>query len=452
MRQQTQSPEREGAIAEVFLELAKRSKVGSQRVTLYKRAADGFEFADRPGAGFGALTRAIRIAGPMIPLLARAEPLAVAAGTIGKLNEIYDHFIEHGSTELRRVLVLRQARLLSEEGDMASEALDRVLVVSATDPVNVELLDCLERLAEETDRVREVVSAYKQRAEMVGVGARAVTLSLRSAQLCKEHDRFNDSVQFLGLAIKLSESDAERLDEIEEMAKGLGRRTLKRMVGLYEDASTDCVEEDPGAAATFLMRAARLMRSELNAPGASFDVLKKALSLNPAEHILAELETAAVELELVEQLEVHLDKVAAATMENDVAAAVLWRRAQLLEAHLERREEAAEVMYRVWAMRPDDPNVHRRLRALLIQAGKLNEVIGINEREIGHRADLGEKLALMRDTAQLWENEIGNKWEAIDAWKRVLEHNPTDADAAEAIKRLSAKPSVAPDELTDQES
>ncbi len=43
---------------------------------------------------------------------------------------------------------------------------------------------------------------------------------------------------------------------------------------------------------------------------------------------------------------------------------------------------------------------------------------------------------LMKEVARVWEQDLGNKWEALDAWKEVLARHPDDAEATEAIKRL----------------
>jgi hypothetical protein len=50
----------------------------------------------------------------------------------------------------------------------------------------------------------------------------------------------------------------------------------------------------------------------------------------------------------------------------------------------------------------------------------------------------------MREIARLWEEDAGNKWEAVDAWKRVLAHVPGDTVATDAVARLSRSKSSSP--------
>jgi hypothetical protein len=49
-------------------------------------------------------------------------------------------------------------------------------------------------------------------------------------------------------------------------------------------------------------------------------------------------------------------------------------------------------------------------------------------------------LMLLREAAQVWENALNNRFEAADAWRKVLALDPDDREAAEAVARLRAKP------------
>ncbi len=42
----------------------------------------------------------------------------------------------------------------------------------------------------------------------------------------------------------------------------------------------------------------------------------------------------------------------------------------------------------------------------------------------------------MKEIASVWETDLGNRWEALDAWKKVAQEAPEDADAKDAMARL----------------
>jgi len=54
-------------------------------------------------------------------------------------------------------------------------------------------------------------------------------------------------------------------------------------------------------------------------------------------------------------------------------------------------------------------------------------------------ADQTELLELLKETAHVWELDLKNRWEAVDAWRKVLEVAPHDGEAVRALSRLDRR-------------
>lgn len=442
-------PKKDHELAALFLELSKRSHYPDRRLKLMRASAELYAANGRPKDAFAAAVQSLRLAGPDEALLDLADRLAPAAGGQAELDALYDRF-HHVSAPIhvRKPLVLRHASLLAKQGRFA-EALDRLLGASDAVPTDPEMLDAMEQIAPRARRLPDLLAAYENRSTLIGPGAAGVSLMLRAARACQANDRGFDMLRFFARAVELAEGDRVLLDRVELTARDLGKTALEHTMAVFEGAAR---KEDASSeqAADFYLRAARSMRTaEPEAEQAAFELAKKALAAAPtSELVFREVEAFAEQTSRVAALDSFVAQLIDETIDASDAAALLHRRARLLRDRVRDVAAAAAVLDQLWALRPDDPTVFQELRACLVEAGRLQDLIGATEREITRRKDPGQRLQLMRDVAGLWE-EANNAWEALDAWKRVLASDANDVQAKEAIDRLtrakSARPAAAGD-------
>ena len=137
-----------------------------------------------------------------------------------------------------------------------------------------------------------------------------------------------------------------------------------------------------------------------------------------------------------EDLEVALERLFAATLDRAAAERLLRRRARLLSETLHRPAEAAPLFARLAAMTGDAADQRAQLAALTA-AGAHDARVALLARLA--EASRGEaRLEHLRALARAWEEDLANRWEAIDAWERVLAVRAGDPAAEAALLRLRA--------------
>ncbi|HTJ43734.1 MAG TPA: tetratricopeptide repeat protein [Kofleriaceae bacterium] len=86
---------------------------------------------------------------------------------------------------------------------------------------------------------------------------------------------------------------------------------------------------------------------------------------------------------------------------------------------------------------PDHPRALDELAAKYKQLGRWNDLIGVlsKKAELGG-APVAERVAILREVADLWSERFGNFAQAIRPLERLLELSPTDADALARLKDI----------------
>jgi hypothetical protein len=90
------------------------------------------------------------------------------------------------------------------------------------------------------------------------------------------------------------------------------------------------------------------------------------------------------------------------------------------------------------------------LRQCLRAAERFDELLIAIDRELFMLKPEEGKRELLKQAAETWEFGLKNRYEALDAWKKVIAIAPADPDAVAALSRLRSQPR-ADDSLLDEE-
>ncbi|MBX3251599.1 MAG: hypothetical protein KF901_30750 [Myxococcales bacterium] len=437
---------RHQALVDLFVRAAQRAPDSETQRARWLDVAGVFEgpLGDAPKA-LEAVLRAYALDLTDEELLGEVDRLAAATGAWPRLAQVYDTLLRSVETaKAKKKLLLRHAKLLDGIGGDASAALDLVFRACALAPDDESLLGFAEDLAPRAGRADELLVVYDRRRSAAEDDVSRADALLRAAHLCdvdlRDRERaFTYIAQVVALSVRSPELTAtvERaVAELDDLRSDLGRDAARRrLVDVYR-ALADEAEHDPRAAAALLSRAARMLAEDLDAPEEAFACLDRASQDAPIPEILDGLEALAERLHRFDALDSRLAALIEEALDAKTAADLLRRRGRLLEQRLGRIEDAADVYRQLLTVARDDEDAADDLLNCLRRGRRHQDLLLALDREISRARDPDRRLALMRESALVWEKDLANAWEAIDAWKKVLAVAPGDPDATEAVQRL----------------
>ncbi|HTU61204.1 MAG TPA: hypothetical protein VMF89_22270, partial [Polyangiales bacterium] len=200
-------------------------------------------------------------------------------------------------------------------------------------------------------------------------------------------------------------------------------------------------ERSPAAVGvTLLRRASRLVEDKLGDERVAFDLLRAGATLFPLdENMYDSLLERAEATNHLDALDAHLARGVDEALDPRTAASLLARRARLLEGPLGRPDDAANVYAKLLQLRPDDQHAASKLRDSLRRARRFQDLLVVIHKQTQRAKSPEEKIELLKETAQVWELDLRNRWEAVDAWGKVLELAPNDHEALRAMGRLDRR-------------
>ncbi len=131
-----------------------------------------------------------------------------------------------------------------------------------------------------------------------------------------------------------------------------------------------------------------------------------------------------------------LEKGAVEASDPDLQSALWARAAELLEDPLGRMSDAIEAWRSALAARPDDVIAFMSLERLFSGADRPAELVDILERHLEITPDPAERLTMAKRIAVLYEDALKEPEQAVRAWEKVLEIEPTDIEALDSLAQL----------------
>jgi len=434
------------ALAEFYVGLAQSTGDPDVQRHRWLDASEVLEsYLDDSGRALEATLRAFATNLEDRSVLDDVDRLGEAASAWTRVAQVYDTLLGQAPDDQAKVaLLVRLSHLLDAKANDPSGALDRILRACGLAVHDDAVLELAEELAPRAERAEELFIVYDRRRSAAKDDAGHVAALLRSATLADDalSDRAR-ALAFVRQAILASKSPellgvietAMRVFDDLRPAHGPGA-AQRALVGMYRELAEKVAEDAPGASAVMLRRAARVQLEDLEDRSVALSLLVQATTYAPDDTaILDELEEISEQDGHLEEFQKHLETLVADALDQGTAAALLKRRGRVLEVELGRPDEAADVFTRLHSLRRHDPEVAARLKHCLRQAARHQDLLLILEKEAA-RADHTKKVELYKEVAQIWETDIGNRWEAIDAWKRVLVEAPDDEDAVDTVSRL----------------
>lgn len=393
-------------------------------------------------------------------LIRRLEELLGRAQKWAELVTIYDDVIARSDDDLRREALIKRARLFEDgisDPGRAIEAWREVVV--ATDGGGSPMIEHayreavgeLERLYRARSQWRELVDLLEARLSRSQNPDETAELRLRLAEVLEVQ------VKDLGAAIDQHEHVLAEGRSWERAVAALERLVVQegyreRIAELLEpvyreqdwwqklvvilDAKLDYVR-DPADQITVLHEIAQIHEERGGALDLALHALARAWRIDVADdESLMKLLSLAGKLEAWDDAVSTLEEGAAAAPNQDMAAGLWARAAEIHEAQRGDLPSAIRAWRKVEEARPDDLVALAALDRLLAVAGRVTELVLVVARRAELSEDEGVRLVLLHRVAALYEEVLRDRPAAIQAYKNVVGVDDSDLSALDALERL----------------
>jgi tetratricopeptide (TPR) repeat protein len=346
----------------------------------------------------------------------------------------------------------RLARICEEELRDDGRAIEAFVAASGRDDDATETLVDLDRLYQKTQRWNELLDVLERRVAVAASPSESADLLIRLGQVREQHlDDGRGAFVAYEEVLQGNPSDARALEGMER----LGQRdalahdvlevldrcyresgALDKVVGLY-DIKIRLAQTD-AERLTLLNEAASIWEHELNEPARALENKRRVFELDPQDlSLLEELERLAEAAGawpalrgMVEGLAAS-GKVTGRRLLELAERAVGWYRDRL--GDLAAEEAALRVVLGVDAARAAE---HARLVELLRSPGREAELVGALRAWAAVEGDPAAKRERLREAAQLSETRLSDVTAAAVCYEGVLELEPTDTGALDALAAI----------------
>jgi tetratricopeptide (TPR) repeat protein len=325
----------------------------------------------------------------------------------------------------------------------ALAALERLLQVTAHQPVITEILEPLYRDANDFEKL---IGVHEIQTQHASAPERRVELLHRISELY-EIALDNLPKAFESFARALAEDPAntttqEQLERLagqtgdyESLAKVYEERT-NALVAAHAAAGESAGAEDLALATGLLTKAADIREASLGDLATAIAHHERVLQLDPANlNAASSLERLFQQSEQYEKLAQILLVKAGMLEVPDDQKTHLFRAAAIYEDILERKTDAIGVYRKVLEVDREELNALDKLIELFLGLENWPEVLAVYTQKADVVADPDEKKRLHLEVGAVYERELNDAAKAIDSYQRILEIDPEDLTA---IQRLDA--------------
>ncbi|MEZ4225660.1 MAG: tetratricopeptide repeat protein [Polyangiaceae bacterium] len=384
--------------------------------------------------------------------LAALESLYEEMGDAPQLLEVLERRAEVvDSDEERKALLFRRARLLSDvlRDNARSIQVYESVLDSGMDRGALDALESLYTLEERWPDLQELYARQLDAADGAQPGLRVKVAQVAAHRLNDMGRAFEE----LELALDEEKQHEGAIAELEKLlAKAPEAEHRSRAAAILEPvylqrADFDKVmgaiearlefEQDPVERRELLGRLAQLHEEQKEDYRAALETTAKLLHEDLSdESTRSELERLAK----VAGAERRLAEIYAAELEeypgDDDTSFALSRRAGELFTSLEDLERGLVFYRRALAFEPESHELFEAVDDILAKTGRHEERVAHYRQGLDHRFEPRERLAAYHTIAQLLEENLGRKEEAIEAYRSALETDETDETAAQRLTEL----------------
>lgn len=376
---------------------------------------------------FAARTQSVAVAALLEPYYRRHDEWL-------KLVDIYEVQKEaSGDPQSRVALDFRIAELYeSKGGDPESAFLyygSAYQTLPEHDDTLVELLRLADVLRNHSDLVAllagfvdSVTDSQKQR-EIHRIIAEVADQKSVSAQLAIKHYR---------AVLELEPGDMPAIDALLRLYRN-GREWPQLVEILRKKAS---LVLNFGEKSELLKEAGRISAAELDQPEQAIELYDSVLELHPDdEGVLDALESLYARVENWDRLVAILARKIDLATDYETKKSLAIQRAEVFELQLDALDEAVDSYRMVLEWKGDDLDALRGLDALFTQKSDWLDLLDILKR-MQPLVSATEWADIQFRIGQIWENQLNDNYQAVDAYRLLLANQVDDERAINALENV----------------
>lgn len=379
------------------------------------------------------------------------EPVYLLRADFGRVMDAIRARLSYATdSDERRDLLLRLAKLYEEQKEDYRAALDTIAELLKDELSDSSTISELERLAKVAGAERRLAEIYATELEKLnGDDAATVKLARRTGELFTTLGELDRALVFYRRALAFEPESKALFAAIDAILVRTARH--EERVSLYREALDHRFDASERLSALHTM--AGLQKSELGRPDDAIDTYRSVLDVDDSDaralDALTELYRERERWDDLSELYLRRAEAAAAPAEGATYRLALAR----LQIKLGQTDRAVDQLEEITSKMPSHPEAIAELEALRKTEDQRQRVVDIlrplyeslddwrrqitlNEDRFA-LAEGGEKVAVLRETAELWErrgNDLNRARRALEAAFRL---DPEDSGARADYERLA---------------
>jgi Tfp pilus assembly protein PilF len=334
-----------------------------------------------------------------------------------------------------RIAILREnAALWEDRGRDSDKAFDAMRAAWILDPEDGHAREELDRFAVATARWEDLASAY----ETAIAKTEGLTRKELLASVARLHDQRRDdprrALDAWERLFAFDETDLDPLAEMENLATLLS--DWPRLVRILT-RKAELLADDEARASTW-RRIGEAKRDMLDDGNGAIEAYERALEIEPDSAITMDrlLDLYGQRKGVARLAELYERRIAlCGDDESGLRFDLLLQASSYYEEDLGQRREAIEYLAQALLIRPDEPQVLRRLDALYTQERMWPELLDNLQAQVRLSGDPAQGRGLRKRIAALHAVELNDPHAAFEAYRAVLESG-FDEEAVSAVRSL----------------
>ncbi len=329
-----------------------------------------------------------------------------------------------------------------------AEAVKAYEQVIALEPDNTQAIDYLRQMYEKRRDWEKLLGLQRREAERLPAGSERAAKFLEIAKLATE--RVKKPEVCIELWKEVLSSDPENTEALGALGQLYERsKDYDALVSVLERQAE--ITYDTTAKVAILTKLGTLYGDRLNNDEGAVAAWRQVISLDPNDRKAQEaLKKKYLALGRWDDLEVFyaesgkwdefirvLEQQEAKETSSEAKIGLLFKVAELWADKKQKSDRAAKAYEKVLELEPQNLQAAEALIPIYTAAGNGKSLANAIEVKLGHEADEGAKLALLREVAALYEGKVKEPQKAFDRYQTAFEIAAADEQTALDMERAA---------------